>query len=52
MLMNKIKTRFSIRAMLYGLLACSMMSCSDNLDIQIVEVKGKPYDPRKAVCKN
>ena len=49
MLMNKIKTRFSIRAMLYGLLACSMMSCSDNLDIQIVEVKGQPYDPSKPI---
>ena len=49
MLMNKIKTRFSIRAMLYGLLACSMMSCSDNLDIQIVEVKGEPFDPSKEV---
>ena len=49
MLMNKIKTRFSIRTMLFGLLACSMMSCSDNLDIQIVGIKGEPHDPSKPV---
>ena len=49
MLMNKIKTRFSIRTMLLGLLACSMMSCSDNLDIQIVGIKGEPHDPSKPI---
>ena len=47
--MNKIKTRFSIRTMLLGLLACSMMSCSDNLDIQIVGIKGEPHDPSKPI---
>lgn len=49
MLMNKIKTRFSIRTMLVGLLACSMMSCSEDLDIQIVGVKGDPHDPSKPI---
>lgn len=49
MLMNKIKTRFSIRTMLLGLLACSMMSCSDDLDIQIVKVKGEPHDPSQPI---
>ena len=49
MLMNKIKTRFSIRTMLFGLLACSMMSCSDNLDIQIVGIKGEPHDPNQPI---
>ena len=49
MLMNKIKTRFSIRTMLLGLLACSMMSCSDNLDIQVVGVEGAPHDPNQPV---
>ena len=49
MLMNKIKTRFSIRTMLFGLLACSMMSCSENLDLQIVGVKGEPHDPTKPI---
>ncbi len=49
MLMNKIKTRFSIRTMLYGLLACSMMSCSNNLDIAVVGVGGQPHDPSKPI---
>lgn len=49
MLMNKIKTRFGIRTMLVGLLACSMMSCDNNLDIEIVGVKGDPHDPSKAI---
>ncbi len=49
MLMNKIKTRFSIRTMLFGLLACSMLSCSDDLDIQIVGITGEPHDPSKPV---
>ncbi len=49
MLMNKIKTRFGIRTMLCGLLACSMMSCSNDLDIEIVGKKGQPYDPSKPV---
>lgn len=50
MLMNKIKTRFSIRTMLLGLFAGSMlMSCSDDLDIQIVGVKGEPHDPTKPI---
>ena len=49
MLMNKIKTRFSIRTMLLGLLACSMMSCSDDLDIQVVKVKGEPHDPNQPI---
>lgn len=49
MLMNKIKTRFSIRTMLVGLLACSMMSCSEDLDIQIVGVKGDPYKPGEPI---
>ncbi len=47
--MNKIKTRFSIRTMLVGLLACSMMSCSEDLDIQIVGVKGEPHDSSKPI---
>ena len=47
--MNKIKTRFSIRTMLYGLLACSMMSCSNNLDIAVVGVGGQPHDPSKPI---
>ena len=47
--MNKIKTRFGIRTMLVGLLACSMMSCDNNLDIEIVGVKGDPHDPSKAI---
>lgn len=49
MLMNKIKTRFGIRTMLVGLLACSMMSCDNNLEIEIIEVKGDPHDPSKAI---
>lgn len=49
MLMNKIKTRFGIRTMLVGLLACSMMSCDNNLDIEIIGVKGDPHDPSKAI---
>ena len=49
MLMNKIKTRFGVRAMLCGLLACSMMSCSNDLDIEIVGKKGQPYDASKDV---
>ena len=49
MLMNKIKTRFSIRTMLFGLLACSMLSCSDDLDIQIVGITGEPHDPSKPI---
>lgn len=49
MLMNKIKTRFGIRAMLVGLLACSMMSCDGNLEVEILEVKGDPHDPSKAI---
>ena len=50
MLMNKIKTRFSIRTMLCGLLALSMMSCADNnLDVQIVGVQGDPHDPSKPI---
>lgn len=47
--MNKIKTRFGIRTMLVGLLACSMMSCDNNLEIEIIEVKGDPHDPSKAI---
>ncbi|MBQ3536472.1 MAG: IPT/TIG domain-containing protein [Alistipes sp.] len=35
--------------MLVGLLACSMMSCDNNLDIEIVGVKGDPHDPSKAI---
>lgn len=49
MLMNKIKTRFGIRTMLVGLLACSMMSCDNNLEIEIIGVKGDPHDPSKAI---
>ena len=49
MLMNKIKTRFGIRTMLVGLLACSMMSCDKNLEIEIIGVKGDPHDPSKAI---
>lgn len=50
MLMNKIKTRFSIRTMLCGLLACSMMSCADNtLEIDIIGVKGEAHDPSKPI---
>ena len=49
MLMNKIKTRFGVRAMLCGLLACSMMSCSNDLEIEIVGKKGQPYDASKDV---
>ena len=50
MLMNKIKTRFSIRTMLCGLLACSMMSCADNtLEVDIVGVKGEAHDPSKPI---
>ncbi len=49
MLMNKIKTRFGIRTMLVGLLACSMMSCDNNLEIDINGVKGDPHDPSKAI---
>ena len=48
--MNKIKTRFSIRTMLVGLLACSMMSCADNtLDVEIIGVKGDPHDASKPI---
>ena len=48
--MNKIKTRFSIRTMLCGLLACSMMSCADNtLEIDIIGVKGEAHDPSKPI---
>ena len=48
--MNKIKTRFSIRTMLCGLLACSMMSCADNtLEVDIVGVKGEAHDPSKPI---
>lgn len=50
MLMNKIKTRFSIRTMLVGLLACSMMSCADNtLEVDIIGVKGEPHDASKPI---
>lgn len=49
MLMNKIKTRFSIRTMLVGLLACSMFSCAEDLDVQIIGVKGEPHDPSKQI---
>ena len=48
--MNKIKTRFSIRTMLVGLLACSMMSCADNtLEVDIIGVKGDPHDASKPI---
>ena len=48
--MNKIKTRFSIRTMLVGLLACSMMSCADNtLEVDIIGVKGEPHDASKPI---
>ena len=48
--MNKIKTRLSIRTMLVGLLACSMMSCADNtLEIDIIKVKGEPHDASKPI---
>lgn len=49
MLMNKIKTRFSIRTMLVGLLACSMFSCAEDLDVQIIGMKGEPHDPSKQI---
>ena len=50
MLMNKIKTRFSIRTMLCGLLALSMMSCNDaELSIETLGVQGDPHDPTQPI---
>ena len=48
--MNKIKTRFSIRTMLCGLLALSMMSCNDaELSIETLGVQGDPHDPTQPI---
>ena len=47
--MSKIKTLFSIRSVLLGLLACSMLSCSDDLDVKNEGVKGAPHDPSKPI---
>lgn len=49
MLMNRIKTLFSIRKMLFGLLACSMLSCDGDLDLAGGGVKGSPHDPSKPI---
>lgn len=50
MLMNKMKTRFSIRMMLVGLMACSMMSCEGDLDLNVTGPEGTPHDSSKPVA--
>ncbi len=47
--MNKIKTLVSIRRVLIGLLACSMLSCAEDLELTIGSVTGTPHDPSKPI---